>query len=371
MTAIELVGSSGPVPSIAMLKPILAIVVPCYNEQECLPETSSRLAALLQVMIDGGLIDSASRIWFVDDGSRDRTWPLIEAASQQVALRVCGIKLSRNRGHQIALLAGLMTAKGDVLISIDADLQDELEVIPKMINEFRAGSEIVYGVRGKRETDTFFKRITAEGYYKLLDRLGVEIIFNHADYRLMSRRAIEALREFPESNVFLRGMIPQLGFPSTTLEYARNERFAGESKYPLGKMLALAWQGVTSFSAVPLRAITTMGVMVSMLSLAMGVWALGVRLFSQDAVPGWASIVIPLFLISGVQLLSLGIIGEYLAKVFMETKRRPLYFVDRLVQAPSAASTATKVDQQAGSEAQLGSIPRSKAPDLEYVVPGT
>jgi polyisoprenyl-phosphate glycosyltransferase len=351
--------------------PVLAVVVPCYNEQECLPETSSRLAALLQVMIDGGLIDSASRIWFVDDGSRDRTWPLIEAASQQAALRVCGIKLSRNRGHQIALLAGLMTAKGDVLISIDADLQDELEVIPKMINEFVAGSDIVYGVRGKRETDTFFKRVTAEGYYKLLDRLGVEIIFNHADYRLMSRRAIEALREFPESNVFLRGMIPQLGFPSTTLEYARNERFAGESKYPLGKMLALAWQGVTSFSAVPLRTITTLGVMVSVLSLAMGVWALGVRLFSQDAVPGWASIVIPLFLISGVQLLSLGIIGEYLAKVFLETKRRPLYFVDRLVQAPIDPSTATKVEQQANSEAQLGSIPRSKASDLEYVVAST
>lgn len=323
-----------------MKSPVLAIVVPCYNEEECLQETSGRLAALLQTMIDSGSIDAASRVWFVDDGSRDRTWPLIQAASTQPEMRVCGIKLSRNRGHQIALLAGLMTAKGDVLISIDADLQDELEVIPTMITEFKAGNDIVYGVRSKRETDTFFKRVTAEGYYKLLDRLGVEIVFNHADYRLMSRRAIEALREFPESNVFLRGMIPQLGFPSTTLEYARHERFAGESKYPLGKMLALAWQGVTSFSAVPLRAITTLGVGVSVLSLAMGIWALGVRLFSEDAVPGWASIVIPLFLISGVQLLSLGIIGEYVAKVFMETKRRPLYFVDRLVVPPTAHGLA-------------------------------
>lgn len=326
-----------------MKSPILAIVVPCYNEQEVLPETLRRLASLLQAMIDSGIVDAASKVWFVDDGSRDRTWPLIEAASTQAGMRVCGIKLSRNRGHQIALLAGLMTAKGDVLISIDADLQDELEVIPKMITEFKAGNDIVYGVRSKRETDTFFKRVTAEGYYKLLDRLGVEIVFNHADYRLMSRRAIEALREFPESNVFLRGIIPQLGFPSTTLEYARHERFAGESKYPLGKMLALAWQGVTSFSAAPLRAITALGVGVSMLSLALGIWALGVRLFSEDAVPGWASIVIPLFLISGMQLLSLGIIGEYLAKVFMEAKRRPLYFVDRLVEPPTGHGLSSNI----------------------------
>lgn len=334
MTPTAILSASSKASRISSDCPILAIVVPCYNEQECIPETSRRLAELLQSMIDSCLINSASRVWFVDDGSRDGTWPLIVVASEHPGNRACGIKLSRNRGHQIALLAGLMTATGDILISIDADLQDELAVIPRMVVEFMSGHDIVYGVRSKRETDTFFKRVTAEGYYKLLDRLGVEIIFNHADYRLMSRRAIESLREFPESNIFLRGMIPQLGFASTTLEYARTERFAGESKYPLGKMLALAWQGVTSFSTVPLRAITTFGVSVSLLSLAMGVWALGVRLFSHDAVPGWASTVIPLFFISGVQLLSLGIIGEYLAKVFMETKRRPLFFVDRVVQSP-------------------------------------
>lgn len=320
--------------------PRLAVVVPCYNEQEVLSETTRRLEDLLEAMRASGLVSADSRIWYVDDGSRDATWQMIEQSATRAGSRVCGIKLSRNRGHQVALLAGLMTAEGDVLISVDADLQDDLEVIPQMVAAFRDGCDIVYGVRSARDTDSFFKRLTAEGYYKLLDRLGVEIVFNHADYRLMSRRAIEALRQYPESNVFLRGMIPQLGFRSATVEYARAERFAGESKYPLRKMLALAWQGVTSFSAAPLRAITMLGMLVSLLSLGMGCWALGVRLFSSATVPGWASIVIPLFLISGVQLLSLGVIGEYLAKIFVETKRRPLYFVDRLVGASPVAQAA-------------------------------
>ena len=333
-----------------MKSPVLAIVVPCYNEQEVLPETSSRLTALMQKMIDNGAIEATSRIWLVDDGSHDRTWQLIEAISERPEMRTCGLKLSRNRGHQIALLAGLMTAKGDVLISIDADLQDELDVIPKMIAEFMSGNDIVYGVRSTRKADTFFKRVTAEGYYKLLEWLDVEVVFNHADYRLMSRRAIEALREFPESNVFLRGMIPQLGFPATTVEYARLERFAGESKYPFRKMLALAWQGVTSFSAAPLRAITTLGMVVSMLSLAMGIWALGMRVFTEETVPGWASIVIPLFVISGVQLLSLGIIGEYIAKVFIESKRRPLYFVERLMVPPATSSPSGHDQSMANSK---------------------
>ncbi|MBL8198741.1 MAG: glycosyltransferase family 2 protein [Chromatiales bacterium] len=311
--------------------PVLAIVVPCYNEQEVLPETTRRLCQLLSELVKGGQIDGSSRVWLIDDGSRDRTWQVIDLAATQPDSRVCGIKLSRNRGHQIALLAGLLTAQGEVLISVDADLQDDLNVIPQMLDEFSRGHDIVYGVRKSRDTDTFFKRLSAEGYYRLLQRLGVEVVFNHADYRLMSRRAVEALREFPESNLFLRGLIPQLGFPTTTVAYDRAERYAGESKYPLGKMLALAWQGITSFSALPLRAITALGVTVSMLSLAMGLWALGIRIFSDHAVPGWASIVIPLFLISGVQLLSLGIIGEYLAKIFIETKRRPLFFIERLV----------------------------------------
>jgi glycosyltransferase involved in cell wall biosynthesis len=317
--------------------PVIGIVSPCYNEQEVLPESLRRLRELLSSLVADGMIHPNSRIWLIDDGSRDATWSLIRRAAEEPGSCLCGIKLSRNRGHQIALLAGLMTAKGDALISVDADLQDDLEVIPHMIGQFCAGKDIVYGVRAARTSDTWFKRATAEGYYRLLKRFGVDVVFNHADYRLMSRRAIEALRDFPESNVFLRGLVPQLGFPSGEVPYTRAERFAGESKYPLSKMFALAWQGITSFSAVPLRAITALGMVVSVLSLAMGLWALGVRLLSDEAVPGWASIVIPLFLISGVQLLSLGIIGEYLAKVFMETKRRPLFFIEQRAGDRSAA----------------------------------
>jgi glycosyltransferase involved in cell wall biosynthesis len=289
------------------------------------------LVHLLQGMVQVAAISPESRVWLVDDGSSDATWQIIEDSARATGSCVCGIKLSRNRGHQVALIAGLLTAKGDALVSVDADLQDDLGAIPEMVERFRRGDDVVYGVRTSRGRDSFFKRLTAEGYYKLLDRLGVEIVFNHADYRLLSRRAVEALREHSESNVFLRGLIPQIGYQSSVVGYQRAERFAGESKYPLRKMLALAWQGVTSFSAAPLRAITAVGVIVSMLSLAMGVWALGVRLFTSDAVPGWASIVIPLFLLSGVQLLSLGIIGEYMAKVFIEVKRRPLYFVDKVI----------------------------------------
>ena len=312
--------------------PVLAVVVPCYNEQEVLPETCSRLTTLLKRLISDGKIAADSRIWLVDDGSRDCTWQLIVESCTSPESYICGIKLSRNRGHQAALMAGLMTATGDILISVDADLQDDLEAIPAMLTEYEKGSDIVYGVRNSREKDTFFKRFTAEGYYTLLKRLGIEIVFNHADYRLMSRRAIEALRSFPETNLFLRGLIPQLGFRSAQVNYARSERFAGESKYPLGKMLALAWQGVTSFSAAPLRAITALGILVSLASTAMGFWALWVRLFSDSALPGWASIVIPVFFLSGVQLLSLGVIGEYIAKLFIETKQRPMYIIENIVQ---------------------------------------
>lgn len=313
-----------------MNKTILAIVVPCYNEQAVLPETCRRLQGMLDELVTEGEISAHSRMWLVDDGSVDHTWPLIQEAAASPDSWVCGIKLSRNRGHQAALMAGLMTATGDVIISVDADLQDDLNAIPKMLDEYHRGSDIVYGVRGSRAMDSSFKRFTAEAYYTLLQRLGVEIVFNHADYRLMSRRAIEALRSFPESNLFLRGIIPQLGFPSAQVEYARADRFAGESKYPLGKMLSLAWQGITSFSAAPLRIITTLGIVVSILSIFMGFWALWARLFGNQALPGWASIVIPLFLLSGVQLLSLGVIGEYIAKVFLETKRRPMYIVEQV-----------------------------------------
>lgn len=306
---------------------ILSLVVPCYNEEAVLPETISQLTKLLQNLVDNGVVDSGSHVIFVDDGSRDRTWQLIqEASANSQAIR--GIKLSRNRGHQNAVLAGLLDAKGDVVISVDADLQDDLGAIEKMILAHRQGSDIVFGVRKSRDTDTFFKRFTAEGYYRLLEHFGVEVVFNHADYRSMSRRAIEALREFGEVNLFLRGIIPQLGFPSSIVYYDRAERFAGESKYPLGKMLALAWQGITSFSTVPLRLITALGFLISFASFGITLWALFIRLFSEQAVPGWTSTVVPIYLLGGIQLLSIGIIGEYLAKTYMETKRRPHYFIE-------------------------------------------
>ncbi len=312
--------------------PSLSIVVPCYNEQAVLPESVKSLSQVLSSLIALGQISATSKIWLVDDGSTDETWPLIDSAARSPDSPICGIKLSRNRGHQIALLAGLLNADGDIVISVDADLQDDLSAIPTMVAKSRQGFDIVYGVRAGRHSDSAFKRLSAEAYYRFHHRIGVEIVLNHADYRLMSRRALEALRAFPESNLFLRGLVPQLGFASTTVPYERAKRFAGQSKYPLTKMLALAWQGVTSFSVLPLRAITALGAVVSMISLGLGAWALFVRLFTENVVPGWASIVIPLFLISGIQLLSLGIIGEYVAKIFLETKRRPLYFVDKIVR---------------------------------------
>jgi polyisoprenyl-phosphate glycosyltransferase len=334
-----------------MSRPVLAIVVPCYNEQEVLDETMRRLGALLEHLVGSGRVAADSRAWLIDDGSRDQTWALIARAAAMPGSRICGIRLSRNRGHQIALLAGLMSATGDILVSIDADLQDDLDVIAKMIGAFDAGHDIVYGVRAARPSDTAFKRGSAVAYYGLLNRLGAEVVFNHADFRLLSRRAVEALRAYPESNMFLRGLIPQLGFPSTTVAYERQERIAGKSKYTLRKMMSLGLQGVLSFSAVPLHAITTLGLLVSLVSLGMGFWALGMRLFSSQAVPGWASIVVPLFLVSGVQLLSLGIIGEYVAKIFVETKRRPLYFIENLVNPPpSAPRTARPAPASAAAD---------------------
>lgn len=306
---------------------MLSLVVPCYNEEAVLPETIIRLTKLLELLVENSLVDASSHVIFVDDGSRDHTWQIIRDASVN-SHAVQGIKLSRNRGHQNALLAGLLDAKGDVVISVDADLQDDLDAIEKMILAHRQGSDIVFGVRKSRDTDTLFKRFTAEGYYRLLERFGVEVVFNHADYRLMSRRAIEALREFNEVNLFLRGIIPQLGFPSSIVYYDRAERFAGESKYPLGKMLALAWQGITSFSTVPLRMITALGFLISFASFVITLWALFIRLFSDQAVPGWTSTVVPIYLLGGIQLLCIGIIGEYLAKTYMETKRRPHFFIE-------------------------------------------
>ncbi len=308
----------------------LSIVVPCFNEEEVLTETISRLTNVIYSLINKGKISSDSRIYFVDDGSSDRTWKIIETQASSNRY-VKGFKLSRNRGHQNALLAGLHNAYGDIVISIDADLQDDIDAIEAMVDEYAKGYDVVYGVRSRRETDTFFKRFTAEAYYKLLSKLGVELIFNHADYRLLSRRTLDELKRFPEVNLFLRGIIPQLGFSSTTVEYERHKRFAGESKYPLKKMLAFAVEGVTSFSYTPLRFITGLGFIVSLFAFLMVFWVLGVRILTDNAVPGWASIVIPVFFIGGVQLLSLGVVGEYIAKIYMETKSRPLYTIEKEV----------------------------------------
>ncbi|PWV58718.1 glycosyltransferase family 2 protein [Plasticicumulans acidivorans] len=308
----------------------LGIVVPCYNEEAVLPETVQRLLALLDRLNAAQLISADSQLYFVDDGSRDATWKLIEQFAATDA-RVHGVKLSRNRGHQNALLAGLFSARGDALVSIDADLQDDVETIEQMVRKHLNGADIVYGVRSSRASDTAFKRSSAEAYYRLLELLGVEIVYNHADYRLLSRRALEALGGFNEVNLFLRGIIPLLGFQTATVEYIREERFAGESKYPLRRMLGLAIEGVTSFSVTPLRLITGLGLIICGFSLLMIIWIILGKLLTDSVVPGWASSVIPIYFLGGVQLLSIGVLGEYIAKIYLETKRRPRYFIEKTI----------------------------------------
>ncbi len=307
----------------------VSLIVPCFNEESVLPETAKRLSELMPRLVQAGALAASSRVYFVDDGSKDRTWALIEAFAAQNPL-FKGIKLSRNYGHQFAVLAGLLTVPGDAAVTVDADLQDDLGAIELMLAEHRKGAEIVYGIRKRRDTDTLMKRVTAEGYYKLLDWLGVEVVFNHADYRLMGRKALTALAAFGEANVFLRGLIPQIGYQTASVYYDRMERFAGESKYPLRKMLALAWNGVTSFSAAPLRFITGTGLVVALISIGLSIWALCIRLFGQS-VPGWASSVVPIYFLGGLQLFATGLIGEYLAKTYLESKRRPRFFIEKTV----------------------------------------
>ncbi len=305
----------------------LAIVVPCYNEEEVLPETVSRLTRFVDDLKSKGKAAEDSAIYFVDDGRQDSTWSLIQGfADKHDAVK--GVKLSRNRGHQNALLAGLHVAKGDAIISIDADLQDDIQVMETMVDRFVEGNDVVYGVRSSREKDSFFKRSTAQLYYKVLHAFGVEVVFDHADYRLLSRRALNDLKSYSEVNFFLRGVVPTLGYKSCKVTYARQERFAGESKYPLRKMLALALDGITSFSAVPLKMIAALGVIMFLVSLGISIWAVGAKLFSDGVVPGWTSSVLPMYLLGGIQLLSLGVVGEYVAKIYMETKRRPRYFIE-------------------------------------------
>lgn len=306
----------------------LAIVVPCFDEEEVLPETVERLARLRASLLRDGLASERSTVWFVDDGSRDGTWRLVEEAARLLPW-VHGIKLSRNRGHQAALLAGLLTVEAEAIVTIDADLQDDLGAVREMLVRHLEGAEVVYGVRRSRASDSWFKRTTAEGYYRLLERLGVDVVFNHADYRLLGRQALAALRLYGEVNLFLRGIVPQLGFRAARVEYDRSERFAGESKYPLGRMLAFAWDGVTSFSAVPLRWITGLGFVVSAIAFVTGLWAILVHFGSPAAVPGWASTVVPMAFLGGIQLLSLGVIGEYVGKLYGEAKRRPRFIVEK------------------------------------------
>lgn len=309
----------------------LYIVVPCYNEEAVLHETAKRMLELMSNMTAQGLISSDSRICFVDDGSKDATWEIIDKLTK-THTNIAGIKLACNAGHQNALFGGLMTVKDDCdcAISIDADLQDDIKVIPEMVKHYLEGSDVVYGVRNKRDTDTFFKRNTAIAFYKLMRVMGVKIVFNHADYRLMSSRALQALSEFPERNLFLRGMAPLVGYKSSCVYYDRSERFAGESKYPLKKMLSFAFDGITSFSVTPIRLISMLGAAVCVIAVIMAIYTL-IEKFSGNTNSGWASLMMSIWFIGGVQLLSVGLIGEYIGKMYKEVKRRPRYIIEAYI----------------------------------------
>lgn len=305
----------------------LYLVVPCYNEEEVLPETSKRLSKKMSSLMEKGLISADSRVIFVNDGSKDKTWEIITDLHKQNKL-FGGICLSRNRGHQNALLAGLMTVKDecDAVISMDADLQDDINAIDEMVEKYNEGYDVVYGVRSSRKKDTFFKRTTAQGFYKLMKAMGVETVYNHADYRLMSRRALDGLAEFKEVNLFLRGMVPLVGFRHATVTYERGERFAGESKYPLKKMLAFAFEGITSLSIKPIRLICTLGVLIFCVSIGMLIYSL-IRHFMGHTIAGWASLAVSIWALGGIQLLAIGVIGEYIGKIYLESKQRPRFLI--------------------------------------------
>lgn len=310
--------------------PSLAVVIPCYNEEEMLPKTLATMLSLRDSMIAKGKINQDSKIYLVDDGSKDKTWKILaEEAANNSAL--VAVKLSRNKGHQNALYAGLCATTEDITVSIDADLQDDPQNIEAMVDEYLKGNDVVYGVRSARHTDTFFKRFTAEGYYHVMKKMGVDLVFNHADFRLLSRRALESLKEYDESNLFLRGIVREVGYPSSIVEYERQAREAGESKYPLKKMLSFAWKGITAFSTAPLRMITILGLLSGFASFSLIAWVLIVRLFTDNAAPGWASVLLPLLFIGSVQLLCLGIIGEYLSKIYEEVKRRPKFHISETI----------------------------------------
>ncbi|ALC89516.1 glycosyltransferase [Bacillus sp. FJAT-18017] len=311
-----------------MTEPVLTIVVPCYNEEEVLPLTMTSLSDLLSQMIKDRLVSPRSRLLFVDDGSRDRTWEIIYKTGFANDL-VKGVKLARNAGHQNALLAGIYAAKdaSDCILSIDADLQDDIEVIPQFIEKYLEGNEVVYGVRRKRDTDTWFKRFTAQNFYKVMARLGVKLVYNHADFRLLGKRAVAELERFREVNMFLRGVVPLLGFNSAEVYYDRQERQAGESKYPLKKMLGFAFDGITSFSVTPIRFVLILGLTSSLISILFGLYFLFLKFFGETET-GWTSLIVSIWLIGGLQLVAIGLIGEYIGKIYKETKQRPKFIVD-------------------------------------------
>lgn len=306
---------------------ILYVVIPCYNEEEVLEETTRQLKEKMSKLIKNKKISENSRVMYVNDGSKDKTWELIQKINKKEKL-FTGICLSRNRGHQNALLAGLMTAKkyADVVISMDADLQDDINAMDEMLDKYYAGNEIVYGVRSARKKDTWFKRVTAEGFYKFMEKMGVEIVYNHADYRLTSQNVLNYLENYHEVNLFLRGMFPLIGFKSDVVYYERNERFAGESKYPLKKMLSFAWDGITSFSIKPIKMVLNLGIIISVISVLVLIYSLIVKLLG-NTVPGWTFIICSVWIVAGLEMLSLGIIGQYIGKIYNETKQRPRFIV--------------------------------------------
>lgn len=309
------------------INPKLIIVIPCYNEQEVLPITAPMFLDKINSLIEQNLISSDSKIMFVNDGSKDNTWEIIQNLSKSND-KYIGITQSRNRGHQSSVLAGLMEAKDmcDITISIDCDGQDDINAMDEMIKEYINGCDVVYGVRNNRETDTAFKKNTAQLFYKLLNSLGAEVVYNHADYRLLSSRFLKEFSNYEEVNIFLRGMVPLVGFKSTSVYYKRNERLAGESKYPISKMLGLAIDGITSLSIKPIRLITSLGLIVSTLSFVLMVWAV-IQFFRADVISGWASTVVIITFLGGIQILSIGLVGEYIGKIYLESKHRPRYIV--------------------------------------------
>lgn len=309
----------------------LYVVIPCYNEEEVLPETSKRLKEKMTSLIESGSISSDSRVCFVNDGSKDKTWELIKQLHNEDKL-FSGINLSRNRGHQNALLAGLMTAmeNANMIISMDADLQDDINAMDEMIKKYNEGIDVVYGVRSSRTKDTFFKRFTAEAFYKLMAKMGVKTVFNHADYRLLSKRALEGLAGFKEVNLFLRGIVPMVGYKSDVVHYERGERFAGESKYPLSKMLSFAVEGITSLSVKPIRYITGLGFFVFLFSIVILIYSF-IRHYMGETIQGWTTLMVSIWAIGGLILFSLGVVGEYVGKIYLETKGRPRFIIEEFL----------------------------------------